>query len=115
MTVQKKSNQRGVLKGETTDTQRDTQFTNAENQSISVTLASTVQKNQTSQHTPNSQNDNPNATYSKIVQVFGEKLVKLGKAEWRRVELKDGREVFALCFPTDKWLVDPVSKELTPL
>ena len=115
MTNRKKSSQRGVLNDETTDSQRVMQSSNAESQSISVTLASTAHPSPSSLPIPNSQTANPNAVYSRIVQVFGEKLVKLGKAEWRRIELGSGKEAFALCFLTDKWLVDPVSKELTPL
>jgi hypothetical protein len=34
--------------------------------------------------------------------------------EWKKLTLGDGREVYALIFPTDKWHVDPVSKELLP-
>jgi hypothetical protein len=115
MTRLRTSRPHGVLKDETTATQRVTPSTNAGNPSISVTLASTVPQNPTSppiQHLPPA---NPNAVYSRIIQVFGEKLVKLGMAEWRKIELGSGKQAFALCFLTDKWLIDPVSKELTPL
>jgi hypothetical protein len=42
------------------------------------------------------------------VQVLTALATKLGAlVEWKRLELGDGREVIALCFPLEKWVVDP--------
>ena len=112
MTNSRKSNQVGVLKSETTETQQVTQSTNAGSPSISVTLASTAPQNPTSQTTPNSLG-NPLLTQAKIIQVFA---AKLGKAvEWRNITLGDGRRGYALFFDETKWLIDPVTFELLPL
>lgn len=62
-----------------------------------------------SQRIPNLQ-DAPNA--ARLIQALGAKLGKL--VEWKRLKLIDGRVVYALVFPTDKWEVDPTSKELLP-
>lgn len=51
--------------------------------------------------------------HAKIISAFAAKLGAL--VEWRKVSLRDGREGYALFFDTDKWLVDPLTKELTPL
>lgn len=112
MTNKQKSNQAGELKGATIDTQQGTQSSNEESPSISVTLASTAHQNQTSQPTPNSL-ANPHLMHAKIISAFASKLGTL--AEWRKIELGDGRTGYALFFDESKWLVDPVSKELTPL
>jgi len=102
----------GVLKGETTVPQPGMPSTNAESQSISVTLASTVPQNQSSLTTHNSP-VKQNLTHAKIISAFAAKLGAL--VEWRSIELGDGRTGWALFFDEKKWLVDPVSKELTPL
>lgn len=112
MTKKQASSRAGVLKSEMTDSQQGTQFTNAENPSMSVTLASTAPKNQNSQATPNSL-VNPRAVHAKIISAFAEKLGTL--VEWRRLELGDGRTGYVLFFDDTNWLVDPVSRELTPI
>lgn len=112
MTKKHKSSQTGVLKEGTTETQQDMQSTNGANPSISVTLASTAPPNPNSQLTPNSL-VNPHLTHVRIIGAFAAKLGAL--VEWRKIELGDGRTGYALFFDAKKWLVDPVTKELTPL
>lgn len=112
MIEKKKLEQVGVLSAGTTDSQRDMQSTNVGQSSMSVTLASTVQKSQNSQVTPNSL-PNPIQTYARIISVFATKLGAL--AEWRKIELGDGRTGYALFFDEKKWTINPVSIELTPL
>ena len=46
---------------------------------------------------------NANATNANLVQAFAARLGAL--VEWRRVELADGREGYALFFPDDNWQV----------
>ena len=112
MTKARKSNQVGVLKGETTEPLQGMQSTNAGSPSMSVTLASTAPQSPTSPTTPNSLG-NPLLTQAKIIQVFA---AKLGKAvEWRNITLGDGRKGYALFFDETKWLIDPMTFELLPL
>ena len=40
-----------------------------------------------------------------VLTAFAVKLAKL--VEWRRLELADGREVIALCFPLGVWQISP--------
>jgi hypothetical protein len=106
-----KSNQAGVLKDETTEIPQASQSTNAASPSISDTSVTTAkaQSPKDSQPMTNLQ-DIPNAV--RLIQALAAKLGTL--VEWKRLTLGDGREVYALVFPTDKWEVDPVSKELKP-
>lgn len=106
-----KSNQVGVLKGETTGTHQGLQSTNAGSQSTSATSDTTAkaQSQKDSQATPNLQ-DAPNAV--RLIQALAGKLGAL--VEWKKLTLGDGREAYALVFPVSKWHVDPVSKELQP-
>ena len=80
---------------------------------ISGTLDSIAPQSPTFQPTPNSQIP-PNVLWGKIIQVFAHKLVALGALEWRGWELADGRKGYGLFFDSKKWLVDPLTKELTP-
>jgi hypothetical protein len=112
MTKKRKSSQTGVLNEGMTEPQRATQSTNAANQSMSVTLVSTARQSPNSQHTPNSL-VNPHLMHVRIISAFAAKLGAL--VEWRKIELGDGRTGYALFFDEKKWLVDPVTKELTPL
>jgi hypothetical protein len=107
----------GDLKDGTAELPQDSQSTNAastpapESQNTSDTSDTTVEAKSPkgSQRTPNSQ-DAPNA--ARLIQALGAKLGTL--VEWKRLTLKDGRQVYALIFPTDKWHVDPKTKELLP-
>jgi hypothetical protein len=112
--VNKNSNsiQDGDLNGETTETLPVSQSSNEESRSTSDTSDTTQSRKPSqkdSQPTPNLR-DAPNA--ARLIQALGAKLGKL--VEWKKLTLGDGREVYALIFPTDKWHVDPVSKELLP-
>jgi hypothetical protein len=106
-----KSNQVGELKDETTAIPQALQSTNAGNPSILGTSDTTAkaQSQKGSQATPNLQ-DVPNA--SRLIQALVGKLGAL--VEWKKLTLGDGREVYALVFPLNKWRVDPESKELLP-
>jgi hypothetical protein len=101
----------GGLKDETTETLPASQSSNEESRSTSDTSVTTpeAKSQKGSQPTPNLR-DAPNA--ARLIQALGAKLGKL--VEWKKLTLGDGREVYALIFPTDKWHVDPVSKELLP-
>lgn len=106
-----KSNRNGASKKETTGTRRGSQSTNAASLSTSGTSDTTAKaKNPTgSQATLNLQ-EIPNA--ARLILALAAKLGTL--VEWKRLTLGDGREVYALTFPIDKWEIDPVSKELLP-
>jgi hypothetical protein len=102
----------GDLNVETTETLPASQSSNEESQSTSVTSVTTPSPKTSqkgSQPTPNLR-DAPNA--ARLIQALGAKLGNL--VEWKKLTLGDGREAYALIFPTDKWHVDPVSKELLP-
>lgn len=109
MTKNLKSTPSGELKDETTGTPLASRSTNAENPSISDTLGTTANPKspKDSQHTPNLQ-DVPNAV--RLIQALAAKLKDL--VFWKKLILRDGQVVYALCFPVRKWDVDPVSKEL---
>jgi hypothetical protein len=112
--VNKNSNsiQDGGSKDEMTETLQASQSSNEESQStsgISATTQSPKASQKDSPPTPNLR-DAPNA--SRLIQALAAKLGKL--VEWKKLTLGDGREVYALIFPTDRWQVDPVSKELLP-
>lgn len=111
MTNQPNSSHNGESRDEMTVHQQVTPFTNAVSPSISATSVSTAHPSPNFQATPNSQTP-PNLAHSRIVQAFAAKLGTL--VFWRKVQLGDGQEVIALCFPTLLWEVDPVSKELKP-
>ena len=109
MTNDLKSTPSGESKEEATGTPRASQSTNAENPFISDTSATTADpKNpMVSQRTPNLQ-DVPNAV--RLIQALAAKLKDL--VFWKKLMLRDGQVVYALCFPVRKWDVDPLSKEL---
>jgi hypothetical protein len=60
-----------------------------------------------SQRTPNLQ-DVPNAV--RLIQALAARLK--GLVFWKKLVLRDGQVVYALCFPVRLWNVDPISKEL---
>lgn len=107
MTKKSQSNQAGVLRKETTEPLPDSQSTNAVSRFTSDTSATTQSQKTDSQHTVNFQ-DVPNAV--RLIQALAGKLGKL--VFWRKIELGDGEEVFALCFPVRSWEIDSVSSEL---
>ena len=103
-----KSTQSGESSEETTGIPQASQSTNAENRSTSDISATTPKtKNQGSQPTINLQ-DVPNVV--RLIQALAYKLK--GLVFWKKLALRDGQVVYALCFPVRKWDVDPVSKEL---
>jgi hypothetical protein len=109
MTNDLKSTPNGESKDETTGNLQASQSTNAENPSISVTSVTTANPKspKDSQHTPNLQ-DVPNVV--RLIQALAARLK--GLVFWKKLLLRDGQVVYALCFPVRKWDVDPVSKEL---
>jgi hypothetical protein len=109
MTKNLKSTPGGESKDETTGTPQASRSTNVENPSISDTSVTTVgpKSLKVSQPTPNLQ-DVPNAV--RLIQALAAKLKEL--VFWKKLILRDGQIVYALCFPVRKWEVDPVSKEL---
>lgn len=113
------SNPNGVSSDEAIETLSVMQSLNAvstqlqENRPISVMLDTTAPQSHNSPPTPNSQERSPNANYASLIHALAVKLSKL--VEWRKVELADGRHGYALFFDSAKWLVDPDTKELTPL
>lgn len=109
-----KSNHSGESKDETTETPQASQSSNGGRSSISDTLGITAQPNQDFPPMPNSPDlkTNDAVEKSRIIQALANALGEL--VFWKRVELADGEEVFALCFPVRKWEVDRVSKELKP-
>src|SRR5689334_21928578 len=111
MTNDLKSTPSGESKDETTGTPQVSQSTNAENPSISVISVTTAKPKSPmdSQHIPNLQ-DVHNAV--RLIQALAAKLKDL--VFWKKLMLRDGQVVYALCFPVRKWDVDPVSKELKP-
>jgi len=120
MTKQSRSKVNGELKDAETAHQKGMQSSNvgltplARSPLMSATLDSIAPQSPTFQPTPNSQEIPPNVTWGKIIQVFAHKLVELGALEWRSWELADGRKGWGLFFDNQKWLVDPMTKELTP-
>jgi len=86
----------------------------AKSPTMSDTLVFTAPQNPNFPHTPNSQKMPPNVVWGKIIQTFAAKLCALGALEWRSWELADGRRGWGLFFDNSKWLVDPLTKELTP-
>jgi len=50
---------------------------------------------------------------AKLIQALADKLVRLNKAEWRKIQIKDGRKGFALFFPASDWEI--VNDELIEL
>jgi len=119
MTKQQKSNQNGGLNGAMTVPHQVTQSSSADltplltSPLISDTSASTVPQKNDSPLTPNSLGVTPNELHTKLIHALAVKLGVL--VEWRKVELGDGRTGWALFFDERKWLVDPLTKELTPL
>lgn len=107
------SNHNGESNEGTTGTPQGSQSSNAAKLSISDTLDITAHPNQDYPPMPNSPSPNSAALEkSRIIQALAGALGEL--VFWKKVELADGQEVFALCFPVRKWGIDPVSKELKP-
>jgi hypothetical protein len=109
-----KSNQHGESKDETTAIPQALPSSNVARPSISDTSGITAQTNQDYPLMPNSQSPTSEAAMekSRIITALAKALGTL--VFWRKVELGDGQEVYALCFPVRKWEIDPVSKELKP-
>ncbi len=109
-----KSNPNGGSNGEITELPQASQSTNGENPSTSDTsvIIAEVKSRKDSQLTPNSHPENPNTAYVQIIFAFVAKLGKL--VEIKKIALQDGRDGWAIFFPTESWEVDPVSKILKP-
>jgi len=91
----------GGSKKDVTAPPQDMLSTNEANKkSTSATLGETAQPKTNSQRSNNSALDGPEALGNMII-AFGAKLGVL--VFWKKLELIDGREVYALCFPTTKW------------
>lgn len=120
MTKKSQLKANGELSGEMTENRQAMQYSNAEltplarNLRTSDTLGTTPQQKINFQVTPNSQAIPPKTFYGKVIQTFASKLVALGVIEWRSWELADGRKGWGLFFDSAKWMVDPMTKELTP-
>lgn len=112
MTKKHKSNQAGGLNEGMIVLQQGMLSSRGANLSTLATLDLTAPPKQAFQATPNSL-VNPHLTHVKIISAFAAKLGTL--VEWRKVTLVDGREGYALFFDQKNWLVDPMTKELTPL
>lgn len=109
-----KLNHNGESKDGMTETPQASQSTNAANPSISDTLGITARQNQDTPPMPNSPDlkTSDAVEKSRIIQALANALGEL--VFWKKIELADGQEVYALCFPVMKWGIDPVSKELKP-
>ena len=85
------------------------------NRPISDTSATTAPTNQTVdfQLTPNLQTLAPNAQKAKLLNALAVALGAL--VSWHKIELGEGRVGWALYFDETKWMVDPLTHELTPL
>lgn len=107
-----RSNPSGELNAETTELPLGTPSSSVENPSTLGMSEKTVKapSPKDSQPISNSVEKSPNAVFVRIIQAFAAKLGTL--VEWRKIELGDGREVYALCFPLSRWEVDAVSKAL---
>jgi hypothetical protein len=108
-----KSDPTGVSKDETTETRQVSPSSGAEPQSnTSVTSATSAKAKSPkgSQPTVNLQ-DVPNVV--NLLLALGDKLIGKKLAFWKQLKLKDGSTVYALCFPTALWKVDPKNKKLT--
>lgn len=110
MTANLTSAPTGASSAETTEPLSGTPSSSAANPSTSDTWDFTPSEKTDSQPTKNSPNEVE--TQVGILLAFAAKLGKM--VEWRKIELGDGREVFALCFPLSTWKVDDVSKKLMP-
>lgn len=74
----------------------------AKGKSTSATLESSVEaKSQIGFQPTKPLELDENTTNAKLVVTFAAKLGAL--VVWKRLELADGREVIALCFPTNAW------------
>lgn len=109
-----KSNHNGELSDGTTETPQASQSSSAASPSISDMSGITALQNQDFPPMPNSPSlkTSDAVEKSRIIQALANALGEL--VFWKKVELADGQEVYALCFPVRKWEVDPVSKELKP-
>lgn len=47
--------------------------------------------------------ESENNEIAKMIQALADKLVQNKKAEWRKIQLKDGRKGFGLFFPVQYW------------
>lgn len=108
MPKKSKSTQVGVLKDGTTGSPPASQSTNGESPSISDTLGFDLSRSPNSQLT-----ESLPTTTAKMIQALAKKLVELGLVRWRKVSAK-GERAWVLWFPDEKWVLDPVSKELLP-
>lgn len=114
-----KSGQNGGSKDAATELPLDTQSTSVEltkpqeNHHISVMLDTTARQSKDSPATEKPLGVGHNANYANLISALADKLGDL--IEWRKITLKDGRSGWALFFSSDKWLVDPTTRELTPL
>lgn len=104
-----KSTQDGVSSAETTGIPQALQSTNEGSRST-LGILDTTPKAKSQKDSPLTTNlqDAPNAV--RLIQALAAKLK--GLVFWKRLVLRDGQTVYALCFPVRKWEVDPVSKEL---
>lgn len=98
----------GGLNPETTESPRDMQSTNGD----SIPTQGDLSTLDMSGTTPPKKKDSPRtvnlADVNNAKNMIGAMALRLDKLiEWQRVELEGGREVFALCFPLDKWELTP--------
>jgi len=103
MEKKSESSPNGELKKETTAPPQALQSSGVGQLSILDMSDSTVPTSPSFQATGNLQEESPNATNAHLVQAFAAKLGAL--VEWHRIELGDGREMLALCFPLGNWEV----------
>lgn len=101
---QSKSRVHGELKDEAGSTQSATPSSSeAKKQNISGTSGSSqIQAQSQVGFLPTKALGEPETTTNaRLVVTFAAKLGSL--VEWRKIQLADGREVFALCFPANVW------------
>lgn len=109
MTKQSKSTPSGGLNAATTETPQVSPSSGEgrrpDTSGMSVTTPDPKTNQKGSQPTVNLQDVGNNV---RLLQALAAGLKD--NVFWRKLELKDGQEVIALCFPTSKWQVD--QKEL---
>ena len=110
-----KSKAPGELSVEDEKTRSDTPYTGAEPRPNISGMLESIPNQATSpigfQATKPSK-DSEETTNARIISTFADKLGAL--VEWQRLTLKDGREVYALCFPVRSWEISP-NGELQPV
>lgn len=114
MDKKSKSKVDGELKDVAGSTQSGTPSSNEEKmQNTSATLESsqTRPQNQIGFQPTRPLGESEETTNARLVVTFAAKLGAL--VAWKRLELADGREVFALCFPTNLWTTN-AQGELVP-